>query len=130
MSKSPSNEMPHQVGRRAELIVQKNLWRRNYRVKDVSRMKLGYDILVNEKYRVEIKSMRGPSTTIKLDPSKFDVFCVIALNDFRDFIYYLRDKKDIKLFFRSTGVIALSTEIIKKHFTRKPQEVFGEPITK
>ncbi len=118
-------ETSYDVGRRAELLVQKSLWSKNYRVKDVSTLRMGYDLLVNDKYRVEVKSLRG-QTTVKLDGEKFDILAVAVLTPIRDSIYYLKNKKDLNNMVakNTNNLTKINSDIIKKYFTSKTKEVF------
>lgn len=118
---------PHEVGKYAEALVQKSLWRRNYRVKDISydRDENGRaDLLVNSKYKVEVKSMRGNQTTLSLTPSKFDVLCIVVIGEFKSLIYYLKDKKTLPDIQIPGGHYKINSEKIKKLFTTNPKNIF------
>jgi len=119
------DETPSQRGKRAELIVQRSLWQRNYRTKDVSRV-TSYDILVNDKFKVEVKSASMPYSTVRVNPKEFDIFCLVIVTELGNSIYYLKDKKYLKkIYQRGTfGVIDINPENIKEYFTKKPQEAF------
>lgn len=116
----------HDAGKYAESLAQKSLWRRNYRVKDISHEGRDEraDLLVNEKYKVEVKSMRGKSTTINLFPERFDVLCIVSLNELQDLVYFLKDKNSLKEMQSSDSVYKIDAEIIKKFFTKNPKNIF------
>lgn len=112
-------------GKFAEKLVKQNLWRRNYRVKDVSYAGFGYDLLVDEKWRVEVKSLSG-DTTMNLDVEKFDVLTLVYLGLVSNDILYLKDKKNLKKLNKTGTIYAISKQDLIEYFTKKPQEVFSK----
>lgn len=118
---------PQTRGDSAEKLVKENLWQRNYRVKDVSRTRaLGCDLIVDNKHRVEVKSMMGDTTTLRLTPSKFDVLCLVVLVRIGPhLIFYIKDK-DALAGLKKDGVYHITPEAIREHFTEKPSEVFKD----
>lgn len=118
--------------------IKRGLWMRGYSVKDVSRLGVGFDLLVEEKYRVEVKSSHirggkhwGISNVL---PGKFDVLAVVieAPLSTRKEVYYLKDKATLAdLIKNEVGerikTITITKERIEEYFTNRPQEVFGKP---
>lgn len=123
--KTSKHHLPAHRGREAELFVKTNLWRRNFRVKDVGRV-AHYDLLVNDKYRVEVKSMDKTLSTVQLDQKQFDVFVVVVV--FERFggavAFYLRDKTMLTEMSKGGGVYGVDADALRRFFTRKPGEVF------
>lgn len=112
-----------EVGKLAEKIAQQSLWRKNYRVRDVSYVSgLNYDLLVNDKYKVEVKSMRGNTTRFKLSPDKFDILCVVYLHELGNKVFFLKDKKSLDGLLEGP-YLRLDFDILKEFFTRKPDVV-------
>lgn len=114
------------IGRKGEELVKKTLWRRDYRVKDISDIPGGCDLLVNGTYRVEVKSTSKTSTPIIVDSERFDVLCVVFFGDFGPSIYYLKDKKDLEHMASPTNVDTyhITPRQVALYFTKKPQDVF------
>lgn len=117
---------PQKVGSFAEKIVKKNLWQWNYRVKDVSRIaRMECDLLVDDTFRVELKSMRGENTTVQVNPDSFDVLCVVLLIPQGSQIFYLRDKENLKNLRKTNNIYHINTVALETFFTKKPKEVFA-----
>lgn len=116
---------PWAIGRLAEKHVKNNLWRRNYRVKDVSRIPpQAYDLLVSGKYRVEVKSMRGSTTSLSLDPKKFDILCIVVFGASTS-LHYSKNKKSLaRLKKGKASIYHINPDTLSMYFTKKPQEVF------
>lgn len=108
----------------AKDFVKQNLWQRNNRVKDVSKLNLGYDLMVNEKQRVLVGSLSGETTLLNIEPDQFDVLAVVYLGDMDHSAYYLSDKKDLEKL-KLGDVYAVSRDVLRQYFTRKPGEIFN-----
>src|SRR5665811_2320010 len=93
-------------------FVKRSLWSRGYGVKDTSKLKVGYDLLVSDKYRVKVVS--GDKIP-KLDGSKFDVLCYFYSNPLGHRAYYLTGKLS------EIQGKQVDEELIKEFFTSKPQ---------
>ncbi len=121
------NSNPSARGRLAEKIAQKYLWQRNYRVRDVSRIhKFGCDLLVNDTFRVEIKSMCDEETSFQLRPDSFDVLCVVYLHPLGNRIFFLKDKKNLKKMAKQNTYEIYSVNVftLRDLFTVKPKGIF------
>lgn len=120
----------HKRGKDGKKLVQRSLWRRNYRVEDVSHLSsMGCDLLVGQEFRIEVKSTAKKSTPIVVDPAKFDVLCIVFFSALGDSIFYLKDKSDLKHMVSPSNPTAyyVGTKQIKLYFTKKPQEILGSP---
>lgn len=118
-----TNLDPNTRGKQAEKIVKQNLWRRNYRVKDVSYAGIGFDLLVEDKWRVEVKSVSG-STTISLKVDNFDVLAIVYIGPISNEILYLKEKSTLERLLKTGNIYKFSEDDFNTHFTKKPQEVF------
>lgn len=123
------------TGTQAELYVKERLWRSGYRVKDFSVLgyKNGFDLLVNESIRVEVKNSKCHFTKStffwnvhQVKPEEFDVLCVVLDVPLEGYqIYYLKDKKLLKEFCKndkeSNFSLFLSEARISLYFTKSPK---------
>lgn len=118
-----TNLDPNTRGKQAEKIVKQNLWRRNYRVKDVSYAGIGFDLLVEDNWRVEVKSVTG-STTIGLKIDNFDVLAIVYIGPVSTDILYLKDKSRLEGLLKTGDIYKFNEDDFVTHFTKKPQDVF------
>lgn len=132
-----SGKLSNQTGKQAEAIVKERLWSNGFKVKDLSlayNQGLFFDLLVNDKYRVEVKSSNYQIIVSKkfgttkviwniqgLRPSHFDILAVV-LNTIMDktAIYFIR-KESLSEFCKNTNTdkfgITLTEKRITEYFT-------------
>lgn len=114
-------------GRKAELLVKQSLWRRDFRVKDMSSIRQDsgkwFDLLVNGRHRLEVKSIHGKeSGTINLRHDDFDILCVVLCGVLRNSIYYLKDKGMLNELLKGSGV-NITPRVLREYFTLRPGDV-------
>lgn len=134
-------------GRDAELLVKQQLWRNGYSVKDVCNV-APYDLLVDGKIRVEVKSAKATRNNkwkfihLKMKPYSMDVIAIVIYSDLGNGIYYakvsdklIEDFQEDKIFLgrglTATGDhyiydIVLTAETLKKYFTKSLTNIFGK----
>lgn len=114
--------------------VKRNLWVRGIKARDVCRLNLGYDLLVDDFWKVECKSSlykKHGYTITNIHYLKFDVLAVALFEPFskKYKIYYLKNKNDlIKITENVENAVIpsmhLNSEKIETYFTNRPQEIF------
>lgn len=119
-------QLKEYIGKKGESLVKKNLWRRNYRVEDVSHLANGSDLLVEGTFRVEVKTTSKDNTPVTLYLDRFDVLCMVFIEKFSVHVFYLKNKEDLQHMVSPTdpNVYYIGAKQIKEYFTKKPQEVF------
>ena len=103
--------------------VKRNLWRRNFRVKDMTQIyKLvptTCDLVVNGRYRVVVRKMNKTTASFRLEPDHFDVLCIVTPEDR---IYYL-PKKKFEWLAKGSRVFPVNFATLN-YFSKHPQDVF------
>ena len=105
-------------------LVSKSLWRRNYRVKNVSHVGSEFDLLVQKGTRVKVVTS---TERIELYPERFDVLCFVSFDARINMasIFYLKNKTLLRrMRIEKTSLYTVEGDDLQVHFTRKPQEVF------
>jgi len=129
------------LGTYGEKLVQKRLWQRNYRVRDVSKDNLingrndaHYDLLVNNHYRLEVKTISedrklwnaGRGAYFHLRWDEFDILAIVIISQLHEKVFYI-DKAGIlrakKTQNTNKHAIYIQPELLKKYFATRPEVV-------
>lgn len=124
------------IGLLGEKVVQKKLWQRNYRVRNVSNFPVygkHFDLIVNNKIKIEVKTIKDlPSKGrkyIHLRSENFDVLALVVLTRFNPVVFFA-DKKMLTLCKakpvegdRGLYAISINKEIVEENFVKNPKKL-------
>ena len=125
------------IGKEGELIVQKKLWQRNFRVKNVALFTnhgLHFDLLVNDKIRVEVKTVvKLPVKSnhyIDIRLNEFDILAVVILDPFYSKVFFANKEMLKKCKVKSMiekgdnfNTISVNEKILKEIFISNPASI-------